>query len=161
MEFYSPDKELKDAFNAEIKDADYISALYKFCQKSDILYSEVQFFPHNLLTAWNEYVEIAQFGDDLDEEFHMDIRREILLEIENEKSFIKFSDHQTFLKILYSIDEKFKAVTFIPSELKNEEKWWHASIYKKGSMEYIENIEKYIYDRFGKKLSLKEQIELI
>ncbi len=161
MEFYSPDKELKNAFNEEIKDADYISAVYKFCQKSDIPHYDVQFVPHNFLTTWNEYVETAQFGDDLDEEFHIDMRREILLEIENEKSFLKFSDHHTFLKILASINKKFKAVTFIPSELLNEEKWWHASIYKKGTKDYIENIEKYIHDRFGKKISLKEFIELI
>ncbi|MEP6262493.1 MAG: hypothetical protein ABJ092_13010 [Gillisia sp.] len=161
MEFYSPDRELKETFNAEIKDADYISAVFKLCQESNILHWDVKFVPHNLLTEWNEYVEIAQFGDDLDEEFHIDMRREILFEIEKEKSFLKFADHHIFLKILASIDEKFKAVTFIPAELKSEEKWWLASIYKKGTTEYLENIESSIYDRFGKRISLKEQIELI
>ena len=161
MEFYSPNIDLKKTFGAEIEDVEYISELNKICENANISYQEAKFIPHNLLTNWNEIVEAELYGDEDSEDFNLDFCRDILFELENTNYLIRFNDHEIFLKVLKTIDEKFRSQTFIPTELKNEKKWWNCSVFKKGTTEYINSIEQEMFDKFKIKLELKNRIEKI
>lgn len=161
MEFYSPDIDLKRTFGAEIKDAEYISELNKICKNVNVSYQDARFIPHNLLTNWNEFVELELFGDEDTEDFDIDFLRDILFELENYESLNRFVEHKIFLKILKTIDNKFKVQTFIPTELKNEKRWWNCSVYKKGTEEYINRIEQDMFDKFKMKMELKNRVEKI
>jgi len=161
MEFYSPDIDLKKTFDAEIKDVEYISELNKICKNVNVSYQDAMFIPHNLLTNWNEIAELEMFGDENTEDFDIDFYRDILFEIESIKSLSRFKEHKIFLKILTTIDDKFKSYTFIPNELKNEKKWWNCCVFKKGTNEYINSIEQDMFDKFKIKIELKNRIERI
>jgi len=161
MKFYSPDKDLKETFGAEIKDAEYISELNTICKNVNIVYDDARFIPHNLLTNWNEIVELSLFGHEDSEDFDLDFRRDILFELENNKELDRFNEHQIFLEILKTIDNKFKSNTFIPVELKNEKRWWNCSVYKKGTGDYINHIEHEMFVKFEMKIELKHRIEKI
>lgn len=159
MEFYSPDADLKKTFGKEIKDETYISKVTQLCLSSDVPYQSADFIPHNLLLNWNEIVEMENYGDENTEDFQLDFGREILFEIEKDKSLIEFKDHKTFLNILELIDEKIKLKTFIPTELKNEKRWWNCLVFQKGTQEYKNRIEQDMFEKFNLKLDLKNRIE--
>ena len=159
MEFYSPDLDLLKTFGEEIKDSEYISELNKICENANVVFQEAKFIPHNLLTNWNEIVEAEVFGDKDTEDFHLDFCRDILFELEHNTSLNRFEEHRVFLKILESIDEKLKAQTFIPKELENEKRWWNCIVFTKGTQEYIDQIEKDMFDKFDIKMELKNRIE--
>ncbi len=161
MEFYSPGQDLKETFGLEINDAEYISEVNKICKNAGVIYQEARFLPHNLLTNWNDLVKGELSGDEHTEDFHFDFCRDILFIIENNKSLIRFSDHKVFLEILKMIDNKFKTQTFIPPELQNEKRWWNCSVFKRGTQEYINQIEQDIFDKFKLHLNLKNQVEHI
>ncbi len=159
MEFYSANTELKKYFGAEIMDADYITELNKICDNAGIGYLDATFLPHNLLLNWNDFVDAELFGDEDTEDFDIDFRRDILFELENNALLKRFDEHQIFIKILESIDKKLKAQIFIPKELENEKRWWNCIVFKKGTIEYINRIENYMFDKFNVKLELKSRIE--
>ncbi|MBF0694353.1 MAG: hypothetical protein IR153_04780 [Flavobacterium sp.] len=159
MEIYSPNVELKEKFGKEIRNAEYISACSKICEKSNIAYEEARFIPHNLLTNWNEIADFELYGDEDSEDFDLDFRREILFELENDKSLNCFIEHKTFKAILYSIDSKLKDRTFIPLELKNIDKWWQCIVFKKGTKKYISQTEENIFYKYGIHLNLATKVE--